>query len=145
MWKGSCWQAAVITTQTQTRFNHHIQKSIFPIARAISKSRQIHYKREKKGSVKSSATTRNAQKVMDLNWIKVSRKGKKRTATSSKKHSDIRRIMINISRDTKWHKIRIKKNTFNELHCKPLWIFNFNQIEMKESTQGLWIWILKDN
>lgn len=97
-WKGLCEQATVITVRTQMGFNHS-QKSIFPIARAISKSRNIHYKREKKGSVESSATTRNAQKEMDLNWIKVSRRDKKRTVASSKNHSSIRRIMINISRD----------------------------------------------
>lgn len=50
---------------------------------------------------------------------------------------------INISKETKWHKIPVKKSTFNEIYCKSLWIFNCNQTAMKGSIWGPWIWIWK--
>lgn len=44
---------------------------------------------------------------------------------------------INISRDSKWHIIPIKKSTFKEVYCKSLWIFNSSQTKMKEHSGTL--------
>lgn len=118
------------------------------MAGAISKSRHIHYKSNKKDI---SEEQQNHLKCSDRDGFKLNQGQQKwqekLCCSPSQKpfryYGDWKNI--NIFWDTKWHKISVKKSTLREVYYKSLWIFYSNQTEMTESSPELWFWIWQDN